>query len=348
MNLKSILIAILMTIIPFSNSFAENKKNKQDELTAQIESLRERSHEYERYGGYPFCSEIIDTLIVDCKAILDAVASGVLKEADEQVKTCLSTQPRANELLSELKLSAKFDLKFPSDETIEQNRKYSELPSDDEPTYSVGGCFRGDTKVYRLKLDTGWFSISTGGWALSSLVVDGYMNVKKLDKTKLYTQKTDIKDVEKDQYVLSSTIGVIDDHKYHAPCWTKVTGVFKSTLAKEGYKKGYKRFLTIEYKRPEQSDKKISKLILTPLHRLYSRKITSGIWDWVEAGNLVSNGYLHLFYDDFALGTEYEIEDVYDFQANEDTDIYNLKLFETFTYYVGDPPVLVHNMKETY
>ncbi len=132
-----------------------------------------------------------------------------------------------------------------------------------------GGCFEENTKITRLSKDTSTFIEPWSRW--SAARKDELGSISKDD---LSAKKVSIKDIERNDLVLSSTLSSLLSEKYHETCWAEVGDVYNSTLGAWSYE----GFTEVSYAAFTTK----GKILTTPKHSFYGHTDSRNI-RWIKS-----------------------------------------------------------------
>lgn len=372
------LFLTLVLVMPAA-AFSEPAMTRQQASDA-IRKIRSAmdAQTYPLYAGFPLCSDILKRRGEEAKKIFYSVTVPYLEgleaqygpelsqlEAEMRTKTEALNRKMAEEmhLFSETVTNESdvigpmagektigFDFtwrfvtdsigEFPSAEVRERQSQYSHPPAHPigTRTYRPSGggfCFDGNTPVIAL-----------------SRKVLVFKEIASPQDRHVFPASHRIDEVYNDTWVLSSTVAVMDDPRYVKDCWAPVAGVDVG----EVHDWEEERFKRIDF---TSSDGKSFHVDVTPGHRFYSM-LPEG-WDWLPAGDEGFKPGLALFSncsggtctvskvaDSKAPGGWRKVRRIIQLGSKGYPQVYNLRIPETFVYYVGEDvnrKVLVHNTK---
>lgn len=289
------------------------------------------------YDGYPLCSKILNSASELYKLVLATlIEEGYLNEGEPYTSDIYDL---GRDLVQGMQIGGwtiESATEFPSMQTISANRGYSDHIREST------GCFEGSTEVTRLSIDSGFLGLSSRGVKKE--------DIDKNNTSDLYSEKVEIKDIEKGDYVLSSTVMSVLSEHLHKTCWAEVGQVNRSTLGDHAYG----GFQEIEYKHADH--KNTGKIKATPKQRFYAYRYNynDGEFFWFQANSEEFNNPLtHVYSTGFSgedngkpIPRVLDIVKVTYMEKDPATLIYNLSMPRTFTFFVGNG-LLAHNIKIT-
>lgn len=333
------LLILILLVFPFSNSIGKTrseiqidknkiaKKQLADSIKAESEIAMKN---LEPYAGYYKCEDILKIFEVEKERIITELFRSYDQKDEKQIAPDSSIIGNYSEFDWNINNDSA-DVKVPSSKVLERNKSLGDTPDHflyfQEYPHSQprgGSCFDGDTPVLTLQCDN--------------------------DNKDCRIEHTDMYDLYKDDYVLSSTLSVISDPRYQTDCWAWVRGVQVGKL----HTSDGERFKVVTYKTSDESEVEVR---VTPKHRFYMRASSKENWYWIRVGE---NNFVEgvVLYSD-CKGGSCKVTKIYDSKYSQNylqkflewiglwsPRVFNPVVPDTFVYYVGpdeDHKILVHN-----
>ncbi|MFH1017250.1 MAG: hypothetical protein V1798_03585 [Pseudomonadota bacterium] len=290
--------------------------------------------DYRLFAGFPVCTEVI------------------ARWSQEQVNLFREKLPKSERAKAD---SLNLDVHPPVDVLQRNQPSAFERPHDFyfhriQPMHGGdGGCFAKETVV--LTLDG-----AARDHMLQTTKVPWEIGEAGDPREKFAVGTAFIEDIYKDYLVLSSTLAVLPDPRYHRDCWARAEGHSSGII----YQWKGEKFAVLEVEMSNGA--KPFTLKARTIHRFYVNPTFQdpsdpSTWGWLRAGGLQRG--MHLYPGEAAAGAAVKSRrstvppkpGSWGAWANKHrggTSVYNLFVPDTFTYYVGpslDQRVLVHNVK---
>lgn len=278
-------------------------------------SLGHYAKTFKNYAGYPLCKDVLEQAgDHHAKILMHLITQGLVIEGEPLETNYLLLPNNTYEAMQMDGWTVESVTTYPTPQTIRKNKAYSE--NFQHP--SSGGCFPGETKVTALSTKDGWIFKSYN--PVMSSAVDSITD-------DLFAGKVDINEIKTGNLVLSNTRSAVAQKGYQRDCWAEVKDVYQSTTGEWRYDSLFK----VKYDGPDWDEVEI---LVTPKHAFLSN---AGRWvapenDYFEGISLTGLEFIS------------PVEGLEKKSVDADTKIYNLFVPNTFVYYVGEKPLLVHNL----